>query len=184
MGMRSCFTLVLLLAGTSVFAQQVQVDWDENYDFDNVRTFQWYRTEDTSLARENPFMHSRVLNAIEYRLTQSGLTEVEENPDIFVTYHTQTKTEMRMYSDTHGYRYGGWYRGYAMAPTRTTTRVVQYEKGTLVIDIWDAKAQELVWRGSIERVFSDDPKKAEKQVAKGLEKLSKRWRKLYAKSRK
>ena len=184
MGMRSCLTLMLLLAGTSVFAQQVQVDWDENYNFDNVRTFQWYRTEDTSLARENPFMHSRVLNAIEYRLTQSGLTEVEENPDIFVTYHTQTKTEMRMYSDTHGYRYGGWYRGYSMAPTRTTTRVVQYEKGTLVIDIWDAKAQELVWRGSIERVFSDDPQKAEKQVAKGLEKLSKRWRKLYAKSRK
>ena len=34
-------------------------------------------------------------------------------------------------------------------PVSTTTRVVEYTKGTLVVDIWDAATKELVWRGEV-----------------------------------
>jgi len=46
------------------------------------------------------------------------------------------------------------------------------------VDIWDAEQQELVWRGSYSKVFSEDPEKAEKQVDAAIESMAKRWEKL------
>ena len=64
-------------------------------------------------------------------------------------------------------------------PVSTTTRVVEYEEGTLVVDLWDAAERELVWRGTVSRVFSDNLQKAEKQVVKAIQKMAKQGRKLW-----
>jgi hypothetical protein len=42
----------------------------------------------------------------------------------------------------HGYPYGGYWPGY------TQTYNVEYQEGTLIIDILDAKSHELIWRGT------------------------------------
>jgi hypothetical protein len=92
---------------------------------------------------------------------------------------------VRLDSDTWGYGFGGygtgawgaWGYGYN-GPTSVTTDVVTYDTGTLVVDIWDAEQQELVWRGSYSKVFSEDPEKAEKQVDAAIESMAKRWEKL------
>ena len=42
----------------------------------------------------------------------------------------------------HGYPYGGYWPGYSQ------TYNVEYQEGTLIIDILDAKSHELVWRGT------------------------------------
>jgi hypothetical protein len=47
--------------------------------------------------------------------------------------------------------------GYGAAgPVSTTTRVVNYPKGTLVVDIVDAAKKELVWRGSTTPILISD----------------------------
>jgi hypothetical protein len=66
----------------------------------------------------------------------------------------------------------------------TTSRVVTYDKGTLVIDIWDAERKEMVWRGSTTDTISDNPTKMEKRLKKMLDKLIKVWHREYRKAQK
>jgi hypothetical protein len=181
---------LVALAAAPAYAAKPQIQWDESYDFSTIKTFQWDPTPD-SLAKTNPFMHSRVVAAIEYELTATGLTEVESNPDVFVTYHTSTEKQVRLDSNSYGYGFGGyggsgWGRyGYAYgAPiaVSTTTRVVEYEEGTLVVDIWAASTKQLIWRGTASRVFSEKPDTAEKQVVKIIKSMAAQSKKLRARA--
>ena len=83
-------------------------------------------------------------------------------------------------------RYGmgtwGGYYGMSAGPVSTTTRVVEYTMGTLVVDIWDAATKELVWRGEVTDSLSDsNVEKNQKTVVKAISKLAAQGRKLWAK---
>lgn len=180
-------TFLMAVSGPAL-AQKPQIQWDPDYDFDAVETFAWQSTPETSLENVDPFMHSRVVTAIEYRLAAAGWTEVAINPDVYVTYHTQKNDRVRLQSNSYGYGFGGYgmggwgYYGYgSMGPITTTTRVIEYEEGTLIVDIWDRESDTLVFRGSVTRVFSESPQKAEKQVDKAIATMAKQARKLMAK---
>ena len=175
----------LMAVSGPALAQKPQIQWDPDYDFEAVQTFAWQSTPETSLENVDPFMHTRVVTAIEYRLARAGWTEVTVNPDVYVTYHTQTHDRVRLQSNSYGYGFGGYgmggwgYYGYGPAgPVTTTTRVIEYEEGTLVVDVWDRASDTLVFRGSVTRVFSESPQKAEKQVDKAIEKMAQQARKL------
>ena len=125
-------------------------------------------------------MHSRIINAIEYHLTQGDMIEVrEEAPDVYVTYHTNEKEEMVLHTDTFGYGAGAgmrWHGGYGGAMgASSTTRTSSYTKGTLIIDIWDAKTEELVWRGSATAVIKEKPEAQAKQIDNFVNKMVKKW---------
>ena len=63
----------------------------------------------------------------------------------------------------------------------STSQVVTYDVGTLMIDIIDAEKKELIWRGSATNVFSDKPAKFQKQIDKALKKIVHKYQKEYAK---
>jgi hypothetical protein len=160
-------TLTLVLFAVPCFAQKVTHDWDRDFDFSKVSTFYYLESEENE---ENPLMHQRILNSLEYHLNMKGLYHVDKDPDIVVTYWSDAKEEVRVNSDHFGYGYGaGWYWGGGMGTT--TSRVISHVKGTLVIDMWDAKAKRMIWRGTITDTVSDKPEKNEKKINKGMEKL-------------
>lgn len=174
-----------------VLAEKPQIQWNEQYDFDSVETFAWQFTPETDLQNSQPFLHSKIKTSIQYYLTDAGLTEVQENPDVYVNYHTSTQNEVRLETDSYGYGFGaygmgGWgYYGYGMAgPVSTTTRVHEYQVGTLVVDVWDVASQELVWRGAVSGTVPSDITKAEKLIDKALAKMVAQWRKMRAKAAK
>jgi hypothetical protein len=179
--------LVLSTLALSAQAQKPQIQWNSKYNFDGVDTFAWQDTPDTSLENQNPFMHSLIKNTIEAELATSGLTEVESNPDVWVNYHASTTTETQLRTDSYGYSMGGYgmagwgYYGMAAGPVSSTTRVVEYTKGTLVVDIWDAASKELVWRGMVSDTLPDNVQKAEKLVVKAIGKMADQGRKLWQK---
>jgi hypothetical protein len=181
--------LVLVgIAGGTAHAAKPNIQWDNAYDFSSVRTYQWQPT-DSPLATDNPLMHNRVEAGIEARLKNAGLTETRENPDVYVTYHTTTETNVRLDSDSLGYGYGGfggpgwgaWGYGFN-GPISTTTTVSTYDTNTLIVDIVDANRSQLVWRGSYARVFSENPQKAEKQVDAAIEAMARQWQKIQKKN--
>ena len=45
--------------------------------------------------------------------------------------------------------------------------------GTLVVDIFDAKSKQLLWRGTAQDELKDKPEQREKQIEKGTKKLFK-----------
>jgi hypothetical protein len=180
-----------LLFGTcalSAHAQKPAIQWNQMYDFAAVDTFAWQDTPETSLEGRNPFMHSLIKNTIEAELAESGLTEVDSNPQVYVNYHASTTTEVQLRSDSYGYGFGGYgmggwgYYGMgSMGTVSTTTRAVEYQRGTLVVDIWDAAKKELVWRGEVSDTLPDNPQKAEKLVVRAIGKMADQGRKLWQK---
>lgn len=178
-----------LVAGP-VFAQKVYVDYDKNYDATGLKTFAWSETSDTSVKAEDPLLHSRIVNGIEYYLTLGGLREDEDDPDVYVTYHTSTEKQVSLDTAHFGYGYPigwgtygphsyGWYGGV----TTTTVRTVQ--KGTLVVDVWDAESDKLVWRGLADNItVTDSPAKMEKRIEKALKKMVDTWKKIKKQSAK
>lgn len=187
--MRTQITILIAagLAAAPAYAAKPQIQWNSDYDFAAVSSFAWKESPGSaSLAQSDPFLHSHIVNAIEYQLTGSGLTEVESNPDVLVTYYGSTDTEVRLQSDSYGYGWGGYggagwgYYGYGrVGPVSTTTRVVEYERGTLVIDVIDASSNELVWRGTAADLsVSDNPEKNKKTITKAIEKMVKQSEKL------
>lgn len=173
---------------TSAMAAKPQIQWNQDYDFSQVETFMWQDSAGQSLAQSQPFLHEHIINALEYQLTASGLREVESNADVIVTYYGSTETNYSLQSTSFGYGFGGYgmggwgYHGYGMAgPVSTTTRVNEYERGTLVVDIVDPNSDELVWRGTVSDItVSDSLEKMQKYVDKAILKMAKQARKLRA----
>jgi hypothetical protein len=174
--------LVLVLFAMPVAAQKVQVDYDRDAINNDYKTFAWGETPEATLSDESPFMHSRIKNAIEHYLTiEASLTEDTENPDLYVTYHTSSKEEVQFYTTSVGYGYGpgwGWSPYWGGGMSTSTTSATTYERGTLVIDIWDAKKREIVWRGSASGVVKENPQKAAKQIDSALKKMIKQYDKM------
>jgi hypothetical protein len=168
-------------------AQKVYINYDKSYDGSAVETFAWAETAETSVANTDPLLHSRIVNGIEYYLTLGGVREAESNPDVYVTYHASTKKELSIDTSVHGYGYpGGWgyyghrpygYGGYATS----STTVREYERGTLIVDVWDAASNQLVWRGTAANIaVIENPIKMEKKIDKALKKIVDKWRKIKA----
>ena len=181
-----CAVLVILIAAPG-FAQKVTIDYAHGFDFDSVTTFQYVDTEESNI-KDNPMMGDRVVSMIKQELREGGLQEVEENPDLYVTYHF-TSQERKSYSTTSmGYGgywddWGGWggYGGFG-GPMMgsSTTQEYSYEEGTLIIDAYDSAEKKMVWRGSGTVTIKSKPDKQVKQVEKILKKLGNKWDKILA----
>ncbi|KPK57441.1 MAG: hypothetical protein AMS21_11450 [Gemmatimonas sp. SG8_38_2] len=182
--------MLMPLLAAPAMAQKVYVDYDQSVDFDSYRTFAWKAPTEASLEEESPLMHSRIESAIESALTSGGLAMDTEDPDLYVTYHTSSKEEVT-FSTTHmGYDYGpgwGWdpywdgWGGMGMGMGTSTTTAHTYERGTLVIDVWDARTNRAIFRGSAEAVVKEKPERAAKQIEKAIMKIGKKFDSMQAK---
>ena len=170
-------TVALLLTAMPAFAQKIFVEHDPGYDTDGIETFSWSKTLETSAEASDPLLHSHIVNSIEHYLSMGGIREVESDPDVFVTYHTGTQDSLFLNINTFGYGYpAGWgyggYYGYGMA----TATVSSFESGTLVVDVWDAKTEKMVWRGIATRItVYENPEKMLKRADVALKKIVKKW---------
>jgi hypothetical protein len=177
--------LCFVLLPAAVFAQKVNVDYDREADFTKYKTFAYQVCH----RAENPLVDKRIVTELKSRVANEGLSLAETNPDVNVTYHSSTSEEFAIDTTTWGYGFGtGWYWGHdgggyfgrggylgSAGPATTTTTVRRYTRGTLVIDIWDARTNELLWRGTATDIVSDNPEKNEKKLNKAMEKLFKKY---------
>jgi hypothetical protein len=179
---------VLALVSAPAMAQKVTVDYAHDFDFDGVKTFQYVDTEETN--SKNELMAARIVEMIKKELREGGLTEVQENPDLYVTYHVTTE-ELSSFNTTgvgyggyggYGPGWGGWGGyGYGTGGMATsTTYETKYTEGTLIIDGYNPTDKKLVWRGTGTVTVKDKPDKQIKQVDNILKKIGKKWDKILA----
>lgn len=149
--------IVLLIFGTGVVqaaAINVSAEWDETADFDSLKTYQWLPEPPERLADRKInylLLSPRVTGSVNIDLKAKGYQEITSGtPDFFVGYHVARKSKIWASTINGFYGYspnlhvvskvmGG--RGYEGA------YVEQYDEGTLIIDIVDAKKGVLIWRG-------------------------------------
>lgn len=185
--------LVIVVVASAVLAvgcastKDIYVDYDRNADFKSYKTFAWGPVHDQSERPSNPLMHSRLKNAIEYYLTEGGLVEDTENPDLVVTYYGKSREQVSFTTTSMGYGYGpgwGWdpYWGGMGGMGMSTTTPHVYEEGTLIIDLWDTAKKTVVWRGSAGAVLKEDPSKQAEQIDEAVARIVEKWQKEYRKA--
>ena len=159
------FTLI----GSMAFAQDVKVDFDKDADFGKIKTI----AVKIGTSWNNPLSEKRVTGEIEQSLTEKGWTKTDEaKADAIVVLHgaTQVKKDLNTFY-SGGYGGYGW-RGMGGMGSATTT-VNEYTVGTLVVDIFDAKSKQLLFRGTASDEISDKPEKNVKKLAKASDKMFK-----------
>jgi Domain of unknown function (DUF4136) len=157
--------------GATAFAQEVKVDFDKDANFAKVKTF----VIKIGTSWNNPISEKRVLGEIEQTLTEKGWKKADDEAqaDALVVLHgaTQTKKELNTFY-SGGYGGYGW-RGWGGGMGTATTTESEYRVGTLVVDIFDAKTKQLMYRGIAQDEISDKPEKNVKKLAKASDKLFK-----------
>lgn len=163
--------LALVLVSSSLYAQDVKVDYDKTYDFSKLKTF----NAKIATSWGNPLGEKRVQDTVEAALIKKGWTKADEataDAEVLIHGATQEKKDL----NTFYTGYGGWgYYGWGGGMTTAHTTVNEYTVGTLVVDIFDAKAKQLVFRGIGSDEISDKPEKNEKKVQKATDKMFKKF---------
>jgi hypothetical protein len=118
-------------------------DLEPGYDFTLYTSYMWDEpdaqpTGDPRLEN-NPFFVHRLHAAIHWELATRGIEYNAEGPALTVHHHAIVRDRVEVYEAdrTAGYRseYGAG------------TQVIQYQEGTFLVDVADARTKEIVWRG-------------------------------------
>ena len=163
------FCLATLMA-TSALAQKVTTDYTKDAKFGQYKTFMWIKEPKTS----DPLMRSRIIDEVNSALTAKGLTLVTSDADLAVAAHTATQEERTLNTFYDGFG-GGWrWRGGGGFGS-ATTYVDTYEVGTLVVDLFDARTKEAVWRATASKTVSGNPQKNAENLNKAIAKMFKNY---------
>lgn len=149
----------------------VHTDYDSNARFDAYRTYSWAMKPEGG----SPLHQQRIVAGIDSRLQAKGLSPVASGGDLAVAAHitTSQKTTIdTMYTGTAmggwGWR-GGWGGGMGMGTS--TSEVRNYDVGTLIVDLFDTKTQQAVWRGTASGTISSSPETNAAAIDAGLDKM-------------
>jgi hypothetical protein len=174
---RVAIAIALVLAPALAFAQKVTYDYEKTANFAGFKT---YALKDGTKVGQ-PLIDNRIVTAIETELAAKGLTKVDSNPDVYVVYHVafDKQKDISTYSSGYGGGYGayGWGWGGGWAGGSTTTQVRDILVGTLVIDMADAKKNQLVWRGMGVKEINTQakPEKRDKSINEAVKKIFKNF---------
>jgi hypothetical protein len=159
--------LALMLAiGTTAFAQNVKTDYAKDVDFTQYKTFMWIKEPQTT----NPLVKQRVIDDVNAALTAKGLRLVTSGADLCIAAHAATKENRTLNTFYDGFG-GGWRWGGRFGSATTT--VDTYTVGTLVVDLFDAKTKDAIWRGTSSKTLSGDPEKNAGSLNKAVAKMFK-----------
>jgi hypothetical protein len=159
----------LFLVALAAFAQQVKTDFDHQANFSQYKTYSWQE-----IKPANSLWDARIKSAVDAQLTAKGWTQVPSGGDVALVAIKATETQRSLQTFYDGFG-GGWgWRGFGGMGQATTTEQ-DYKEGTLVVDMYDAKTKQLIWRGSTEDALSNKAEKNEKNLDKGVAKMFKKF---------
>jgi len=153
----------------------VRSDYADGVSFTSLQTYEWVeagRSETGDPAIDNPLLADRIRAWVDERMEDKGFRRMINagTPDLRLSYEMLATETTRTSYGTGGYPYGhqygfghfghfghfgrfghfghGFYGLYSQRPAL---------KGTLLLDVIDAKTDEVIWRGWASGVLPDDP---------------------------
>jgi hypothetical protein len=141
-------TLLRLTTALAVFALsgcatvQTGSFVDHGVDFSQYRTYNWAPqappTGDPRLERDAAFQ-DHLQGEVEKEFAAKGLTgPTSRRPQLLVRYRAATTPRVTVNGPESGYGY---------CSIDCTSRIVEYETATLIVDVLDARTRKLIWRG-------------------------------------
>jgi hypothetical protein len=160
------FTLLVLTACSSV---SVNTDFVPGTDFSHIKTYAWIKKP----AAANPLLEKRIIDDINLQLAEHGWKNVDshEAADAAVSGTITTQDQERV--DTTGNGGYGWRRG-GMGGMSSST-VYHETVGTLIVDIFDTKTKDAIWRGTASGTASSDPETNTKNTRNAIQEMFKNF---------
>ena len=165
--------IFIALLAVTVNAQKVKVSSDPAIDFSKYKTYAW---DQGTLA--NPLIKQFIVTAVDRELSAKGLQKVDSNSDLILTTLTATNSDLTMTNPSWAPQLNSIATG---IPSSSQAWAVT--KGTLVIDMSDARTKNGVWRGIASHTLENGPtgnpvkdaKQVEKPINKAVQKMFKNF---------
>ena len=159
------FLIGICLVTVAALGQQVSVNYNHDVDFSQFHTYAW--GSNNANAIKDSILAQVAQQDINAAMQSKGLTMVQEsqNPDLLLT----ANGGMREQTSWNAWGMRGW--GGGMGSITPEQNVV----GTMIVDLFNAKSQELVWRGIAENTLNHKGNKNQEMVQKAIEKMFKQW---------
>src|SRR6187551_3578441 len=150
-----CRVLTILLASSFVMiactsGPSIRADGDPSADLKSYKTFGFFDQVATDRAAYTTIVSTRLKEATRREMEKRGYQFVETDPQLLANFNLNVSDKQEIRSTPsagagyYGYRagmYGVW-GGYPQ-----DIETVNYQEGTLSIDLVDSQRKQLVWQG-------------------------------------
>ena len=161
----SLCALAICLMSTIALGQQVSVNYNHSQSFSQFHTYAWGSNNANQV--QNSILAQVAQQDIDSALQGKGWQKVQEseNPNVIVTANGGMKQQTS---------YSAWGMrgiGGGMGGITPEQNVIE----TLVVDLYDAKNQSLIWRGIAQNTLNNNGNKNQQMVEKAVTKMFKQW---------
>ena len=165
---------VILASALSANAQKVRVGADPAVDLTTYKTYKW----DQGSAGANPVVNQMIFAAVDAQMAAKGVKKVDTDPELTLSAFVWTESDMQVSNPSWAPSLNSIATGVAVG---SQSWVVT--RGTLVVNMADAKSKSEVWRGTASDTLKHGPtgdkskesKTAEKPIKKAVEKMFKQF---------
>jgi uncharacterized protein DUF4136 len=141
------FIFVFVLGTQWTWADKIKTDFDKSTSFSEFKTYA-FKPGMLLLAEGRERVDEQVISAMRRELNAKGLSEVQENPSLFVTYFGtlgSASSSGSLYAPGQMARYDwGIPQGWSGAASDTVLT------GSLLLEVVNASTRQLLWRARIE----------------------------------
>jgi hypothetical protein len=145
--------------------QQVSVNYNHNQSFSGFHTYAWGSNNTNQI--QNSILAQVAQQDIDTALQGKGLQKVQESqkPDLILTANGGMRQQTS---------YSAWgMRGIGGGMGGITPQ--QNVEATLIVDLYNAGTQSLVWRGIAQDTLSNNGNKNQQLVQKAIQKMFNQW---------
>ena len=160
---RSAILLMsVALAAVGCSTVTVHHDYDENYNYPSLKTYDWLPA--SVPPRISELRIKRFQSEFDQQMAARGYTRSTDNPNFLVAMHVTGRQVIQV--TDWGYRRGAY-------GVMRDIDVNQYTEGTAVVDFVDSRSKELFWRGVVTAVAEPglSPEAQEAKFSKASKKL-------------
>lgn len=167
-------SLVILTGALSANAQKVTVGVHPAADMTKYKTYSWSK----GLTGANPVVQQIIVNAVDQQMAAKGMKKVQSDPELLLSAFVWTESELYQTNESWAPVFNSLSTGVVSGP-----QAWPVTKGTLVVEISDAKNNDGLWRGTATDTMKHGPtgdkikdaKTAEKPIKKAVEKMFKKY---------
>ena len=159
-----CTMLVCITSAVAV-GQQVSVNYNHSQSFSQYHTYAWGSNNANQI--QNSILAQVAQQDIDTAMVGKGFQKVQESqkPDLVLTANGGMRQQTS---------YSAWgMRGIGGGMGGITPQ--QNVEATMIVDMFDARSQSLVWRGIAQDTLSNNGDKNQKMVQSAISKMFKQW---------
>jgi Domain of unknown function (DUF4136) len=165
---------VVVMACGAMYGQDIITNYLPGTDFSKYHTYKWVTVGPNGVPDQ--ILDTQIKQSIDSQLVAKGLTKVDaDRADLLVRYRVAVDRQKQWNATGMGdlFRSPGLETAMGSA-TATSTNI---DVGTLILDLYDPAAKQLVWTALATKTISPskDPLKNQKNINKAMQKLLKEF---------